>query len=135
MSNENIFEKALRLRITFQYKGTANLYDIWSLSLEELDKIYRELDKEFKIVNSEGDGLLSKRTSKTSSTLKLKMDIIRHVFEVLQQEKIKSDRLAERRRKSQELLSIISMKEGDELKGKSIEELRRELTDLQNEDD
>lgn len=135
MSIDNLFEKALRNKVTFNFKGTISLYDLWDLKLEEIDSLYRTLSKEAKATESEGEGLLATRTTKANAAIKLKLDILKYVFETLRAEKEKKEKSAERKRKSQELLALISEKEGDALKGKSVEELRAEFAALQSEDE
>ena len=135
MSIDNLFEKALRNGVTFTYKGTISLYDLWNLKLEQLDEIYRSLSKEAKTSEAEGEGLLATRATKASSALKLKLDIVKYVFETLAAEKDKKAKAAERKQKAQELLALISEKEGDALKGKSLEELRAEYIALQGDDE
>lgn len=135
MSIENLFEKALRNKVTFAYKGTVSLYDLWDLKLEELDHIYRTLSKEAKTTESEGEGLLATRATKVSAALNLKLQIVKYVFETLRAEKEKKEKSAERKRQAQELLALISEKEGDALKGKSLEELRAQFAQLQGGED
>lgn len=135
MSIDNLFEKALRNGVTFAYKGTISLYDLWNLKLEQLDEIYRSLSKEAKTSEAEGEGLLATRATKASSALKLKLDIVKYVFETLAAEKDKKAKAAERKQKAQELLALISEKEGDALKGKSLEELRAQFAQLQGGED
>lgn len=135
MSIDNLFEKALRNGVTFAYKGTISLYDLWNLKLEQLDEIYRTLSKEAKTSEAEGEGLLATRATKASSALKLKLDIVKYVFETLAAEKDKKAKAAERKQKAQELLALISEKEGDALKGKSLEELRAQFAQLQSGED
>jgi hypothetical protein len=135
MSIDNLFEKALRNGVTFAYKGTISLYDLWNLKLEQLDEIYRSLSKEAKTSEAEGEGLLATRATKASSALKLKLDIVKYVFETLAAEKDKKAKAAERKQKAQELLALISEKEGDALKGKSLEELRAQFAQLQSGED
>lgn len=135
MSIDNLFEKALRNKVTFAYKGTITLYDLWDLKLEQLDEIYCTLSKEAKTSEAEGEGLLATRATKASSALKLKLDIVKYVFETLAAEKDKKAKAAERKQKAQELLALISEKEGDALKGKSLEELRAQFAQLQSGED
>lgn len=135
MSIDNLFEKALRNKVTFNFKGTISLYDLWDLKLEELDTIYCALNEEASKLESKGKGLLATRATKASSLVNLKLEIVKHVFETLLAEKEKKEKSADRKRKAQELLALISEKEGDALKGKSIEELRAEFAALQSEDE
>jgi len=135
MSIENLYEKALRAGITFTYKGTISLYDLWNSKLEELDAIYSSLSEEAAKMESKGKGLIATRATKASSIVNLKMEMVKHVFEVLSAEKDKREKSAERKRQAQEILTLISEKEGDARRGKSIDELRAEFAKLQSEDE
>lgn len=135
MSNTNIFEKAARLGVTFPWKGSVNIYDLWNLQLGELDALYRQLSKESKNSAAEGEGLLSTRKSKADAILELKKELVKYVFTVLSEEKEKKASQALRKQKGQELLALIAEKEHEGQKGKSLDDLRKEFSDLQTFED
>jgi NAD(P)H-nitrite reductase large subunit len=135
MSNTNIFEKATRLKITFNFKGTISIYDLWDLKLEDLDVLYRQLNKESKTSAAEGEGLLGSRKTKADAVLDLKKEIVKYIFTVLSEEKDKKAAQALRKQKGQELLALIAEKEKEGLKGKSVDDLRKEFAELQTADD
>ena len=43
MITENIFEYATKNRLRFPYKGSQSVEDLWALSVEELDKLFKTL--------------------------------------------------------------------------------------------
>ena len=135
MSNTNIFEKATRLKITFNFKGTISIYDLWDLKLEDLDVLYRQLNNESKTSAAEGEGLLGSRKTKADAVLDLKKEIVKYIFTVLSEEKDKKAAQALRKQKGQELLALIAEKEKEGLKGKSVDDLRKEFAELQTADD
>ena len=57
--SENIFEKALRLKVRFEYKGSIGVEDLWDLGLESLNSIYKSLSILARQANE--DGLLNVR--------------------------------------------------------------------------
>lgn len=120
-----IFEKATRLKITFPFRGTISLYDLWDLKLEELDALYRSLNKQTQVSAAEGEGLIRTRKSKEDSILELKKEIVKHVFSVLSDEKDKKVAQVARKARQQEILSVITKKKGEALEGKSLEDLEK----------
>ena len=53
MSGKNIFEVATREKFRFNFKGLISVEDLWVLSVENLDFIFKGLNKELKQVNEE----------------------------------------------------------------------------------
>lgn len=122
---ENLFIKASRQKLTFNYRGTITTDDLWDLSLNDLDKIYSNINKNYE--ESKTKGLLDRVTIDSTDTLKLA--IVKHIFEVKQKELDVAKNAAAKKERQQYLLSIINQKQDDELKGKSIEELKALLED------
>ena len=54
----NIFERAVREKTRFNYKGLISVEDLWDLSLEKLDAIWCELEAELEKI-THPFGLLS----------------------------------------------------------------------------
>ena len=61
MKTANIFEYATKNKLRFEYKGSISTEDLWTLSVTELDKIYKILNKKKK-VEAEEESLLSTKT-------------------------------------------------------------------------
>lgn len=127
MSEVNIFEKASRNKLRFQYKGSITTEDLWTLPLEELDKIYANLsDRQEK--NNKRSFL---RTRNTVDKLdELKLEILEYVMTTLLAEENNRKTAAEKRIKKQQLLAIIDQKKNEQLSGMSIAELTAMVEDL-----
>lgn len=123
----NIFEKASRLKLTFaSTRGTLNVEDLWDLPLTQLDALYVGYNKKLK--ETQEESLLA--ANKSDPELKLRVEIIKHVFEVKVAEneakKMAKDKLAKKAR----IMEIIERKQDESLSEKSIEDLRKELDEL-----
>lgn len=126
-TTQNLFEYATRHKMRFTFRGIISTEDLWDLSLEQLDQMYRELKATIKD-NTEG-GLLNKQT-KTDEALSVAIQIIEHIFKVKQAE-VEARKLADAKRaEKQKLLAILANKKEAELEGKSVEELEAMIAAL-----
>lgn len=128
MNNEiNVFEVATKNKYRFPYRGQISVEDMWDLSVTELDKIFKTLNKQVKTAQEES--LLETKT-KEDETIENQIAIIRHIVSVKQKEA--NDRLREKERKAQKqrIMEIMADKEDEDLKSKSTEELRKMLEEL-----
>lgn len=124
---EKLFENATRGKYRFSFKGSITVEDLWDLSPQNLDTIYKALIKELK--QEQEESLLSEKT-KADTVLDEKISIIRYIVSVkLKEAEDKKNEKALKDQK-QKILSIITDKEDSELKGKSIDELKNMLNGL-----
>jgi hypothetical protein len=121
-----MFEKASRIPLRFSFKGTISVEDLWNLPIEDLDKIYISLNKEFKSANE--DSLINK-VNNMNEELELKIQIVKHIFEVRVNEDLaRKDALAKKVKK-QKILELIERKKEDSMANMSIEDLQKLLED------
>lgn len=125
----NIFEMATRNKFRFPYKGLISVEDLWDLSQVQLDSIYKNLNKEIKQIQEES--LLSAKNSEDAE-LQAKIDIVKHIFTVKQQEAIQRSIDAENADKKRRIIEILAQKRDDSLMGKSEDELRKMLKELES---
>lgn len=128
MNNEiNVFEIATRNKYRFPYRGQISVEDMWDLSVTELDKIFKTLNKQAKTAQEES--LLETKT-KEDEAIENQIAIVRHIVSVKQKEA--NDKLKEKERKAQKqrIMEIMADKEDEALKSKSTEELRKMLEEL-----
>ena len=116
----NIFEVASRQKVRFPFKGLCSVEDLWDLSIRQLDNIYKTLNRQVKA--SEGDSLLDERTA-DDEILELKIDIVKHIFQVKVAERKAQETAVLNAAKRQKLLSIIEDKQDAELRDKPVDEL------------
>lgn len=127
MSTEKMFELAARNKFRFPYKGQVSVEDIWDLGVEELDKIFKQLNSQVKQATEES--LLTTKTA-GDEVLAVKIGIIKHIVAVKLAETEAKRQAHEKREQKQKILAIISQKQDSALHDKSVEELTAMLDNL-----
>lgn len=126
----DLFKIAVKNKYRFTYKGVQTVEDLWDLSVEELDKIYKTLKNKQK---SEAEESLLTTASKEDKELNNKIEIIKTIVADKLSDKEKSVKAAERRAKNRRILEIMADKQEDELKSKSLDELKAMLEEDDDE--
>jgi len=127
----SIFEKASRIKLRFAVtKGLLNTEDLWDLSLEDLDKMAVSLRKEVK--NSEEESFITPTPNKSRiiDLVELRFEIVKHIITVKLAEKEAKALAAEKRAKRAQLIELIGKKELSALENQSVEDLKRQLSEL-----
>ena len=118
----NIFEKAVREKTRFNFKGLISVEDLWDLSLESLDSIWCTLESNLEKLPKKS--LLSTNT-KQRDEIEFKQEIIKHIVETKKAEKLANEQAKANATKKQMVLDIIEAKQNDDLKNMSVEELKK----------
>lgn len=127
---EKMFETALRKKYRFEYKGVQSVEDLWDLSVENLDNIYKGLNALKKVENT--DSLLA--TKKVELTdLENKIEIVKHIVAVKLEEKQARLKASENKAKKEKILAMIASKNEEALQNKSVEELEAMLATVDTE--
>lgn len=121
-----LFIHAAKNKYRFPFKGQIATEDLFDLKLEDLDSIYKSLNKQ--VAKDNEASLLS--TNKVDKELRERIEIVKYVF--IQKQKEKEDALlaAEKKQKREKILSAIANKQEQNLQNASIEELQAMLEDL-----
>ena len=121
---ENMFEFATRSKMRFPFKGQISVEDLWDLRVEDLDTVFKSLNKQVKQTKEES--LLATKTTE-DTILDTQIAIVKYIFDVKVQET--NARLLEKERKEQKqkIMSILATKQEQELQNKSVEELQKML--------
>ena len=127
MTTTNIFEYAVRNKIRFPFKGMISVEDLWDLSLQNLDSIYKTLNKQVK--QSEEESLLNIKTS-VDTELEVQIAIVKHIVSVKLAEKATAEKAAEKKAQKQKIMSIIAAKQDEALQNSSIDDLQKMLESL-----
>ena len=127
MSNINIFEVAVRSKMRFPFRGLVSTEDLWDLTVEDLDTIFKALNGQIKQVKEES--LLNNRT-KEDKILDTKIEIIKYIVSIKLAELELKLKEKENKAKKQKILSILSVKQDEEIQNKSVDELTAMLNDL-----
>lgn len=121
---KNLFEIGTREGYLFDFKGQINLYDVWKLPLKALDTIFKGLNAQLK--ETQEESLLETKT-KENEELDNKIQIIKYIVQVKQQEETERLQAKENREKKQKIMELIAKKQDQSLENMSIEELRQLL--------
>jgi hypothetical protein len=129
MTSEKMFEMAVRTKMRFPFKGIISVEDLWDLSVESLDSIFKTLNSQLKQVKEES--LLGTKT-KQDKELDVQIEIVKYVVGVkLEEENLRLKVKAQKEQK-QKILEILSAKQDESLQNKSVDELKSMLDELDN---
>jgi len=132
---KNIFETASRTKLRFQTsKGLITAEDLWDLPLLStkkdscLDDVARGLYKKLR-EDTDMISFVRERASEDSEDM-LRFEIVKRVIEVKMAEEKQAELVALSRAKKQRILAIMAEKEDESLKGASMEELKKMLSEI-----
>lgn len=131
MENMNLFELATRSKFRYAYKGTISVEDLWDLSAEALDVIYRQLNAEAKTRSEES---LLNTKSKADNLLEAKIEIVKYIFMVKVAESAKAAEAKKKREEKARLLNLLAEKQDEALAAKSADEIRKMIEDLDKDE-
>lgn len=120
MTTAELFIEATKKNYQFPFRGMINVIDLWELSVQNLDLVFKSLNADYK--KSEEESLLSAQT-KESEELSGKIEIVKYIVnEKLAEKKAKEDAKKNREMK-QRLLEIKAKRQDAALEGLSDAEL------------
>lgn len=122
MTYENLFEGAARAKYRFPFKGSITTEDLWDLSLQDLDRIFKTMNAEVKQTQEES---LLKVKDEHSEILERKIEIVKHIVAVKQAEAEAVKDAANRKAQKQRIMEIIAKKEDDALANMSLDDLKK----------
>jgi len=127
-STANLFEMAVRNKYRFAFKGMISVEDLWDLSVNELDTVFKTLNKDF--LQSSEESLLQIKTQDTT-VLENKIKIVKYIVEIKVSEA--AAKRAEKAQKEQRerILEILASKQEESLQNKTPEELLEMLENLE----
>lgn len=127
MEANKMFEVAVRNKFRFPFKGVISVEDLWDLSVQQLDGIFKTLKSQEK--KAQEESLLDTRTPEDEA-LKTKIDIIRYIVTVKLDEAKQAERAKENHDQKQKILGILAEKQDADLRSKTPEELQAMLNQL-----
>lgn len=128
-----MFEQASKIKLRFTTpKGVISVEDLWDVPLTSptkfsLDLIARNLSKTLKEAEEES---FVKPLSTDNTIVKLRFDIVKHVISIKLAEAEAAKTAAAKRARKAELLSLLAEQDREADKGKSREDLLKELNEL-----
>ena len=124
---KNLFEIATRNRYRFNYKGVMTVEDLWSLRVEDLDAIFKMLNRQKKTADE--DSLLATKSAEDQD-LANKIDIVRYIVSVKLAEAAERVSAAEKKAQRDKILEIVAKKKDKALEDIGIEDLMKKLEEL-----
>lgn len=119
------FKLASKQKLRFQTnKGLLSTEQLWDLSLEDLDSLAVSLEVAHK--ESGKKSFLVKTTEKDKTT-KLRFDVVLEILNTKAEEAQAISEQAEIREHNKKIIALISEKQDESLKGKSIKQLEAML--------
>lgn len=123
----NLFEIATRKKFRFPFKGMISTEDLWDLSVNNLDTVFKALNAESKQAKEES--LLATKSAE-DTILDMKIAIVKHIVNVKLAEAAEREQAVAKREQKRKLEALIANKQNAELEGKSLEELQAMLAAL-----
>lgn len=123
----NVFEMATRLKFRFPFRGMISVEDLWDLDAEDLDAVYKELNKDVR--KSQEDSLLD-GSRVDDADLNAKIEIVKYIFQVKQDEEMERKAAADNAIKRRRILEVLAKKQENALENMTEEELQAALAEL-----
>lgn len=120
MEANKMFEVAVRNKFRFPFKGVISVEDLWDLSVQQLDGIFKTLKSQEK--KAQEESLLDTRTPE-DEILTAKIEIIKYIVNTKLEEAKQAERAKEAHDQKQKILGILAEKQDEDLRNKTPEEL------------
>ena len=124
MDMNELFIMATRKKFRFPFKGMISVEDLWDLTVQSLDNVFKALNAEVKQVREES--LLATKSAEDDE-LDAKIEIVKYIVSVKLDEADKKKQAAAMREQKRRIQEILANKQDEVLQGKSIEELQAML--------
>ena len=128
MENVNLFEKAVRGKMRFPFKGMISVEDLWDLSVRDLDSIFKTLNSKLKEVNEES---LLKISTKEDEELQIKVDIIKYIVQTKLDEEAKKLEDKKNKERKEKIKEALYKKQEEDLSNLSKAQLEAMLLELE----
>ena len=124
---KNLFEIATRNRYRFNYKGVMTVEDLWSLRVEDLDAIFKALNRQKKTADE--DSLLATKSAEDTE-LANKIELVKYIVSVKLAEAAERVSAAEKKAQRDKIMEIVAKKKDKALEDMGIEDLMKKLEEL-----
>ena len=126
--SKNMFEVATRTKMRFPFKGMISVEDLWDLSVQNLDKVFKTLNSQRK--EAQEESLLNAKSSE-DETLDTQIAIVKYIFDVKSEEHAAMVKAAENKEKKQKIMALMAKKDDEAMENMSKEELQKLLDELE----
>lgn len=124
---KNLFEIATRNRYRFTYKGVMTVEDLWDLSVDALDAIFKTLNRQKKTADE--DSLLAVKSAEDTE-LANKIELVKYIVSIKLAEADERVNVAEKKAQRDKILAIMAKKQDAALEGMDMKQLEAELAKL-----
>ena len=128
MEYVNLFEKAVRGKMRFPFKGMISVEDLWDLSVKDLDSIFKTLNSKLKEANEES---LLKISTKEDEELQIKVDIIKYIVQTKLDEETKKLEDKKNKERKEKIKEALYKKQEEDLSNLSKAQLEAMLLELE----
>ena len=122
-----MFEIAICNKFRFPFRGLISIEDLYDLSVTNLDSIFKTLNSQLK--QSKEESLLEVKTQQDQE-LDIKINIVKHIFNVKQEEEQLRLMERENKEKKQMLMRVLKSKQDQDLLDKSAEDIQKMIDEL-----
>lgn len=126
--NKNMFEVATRTKMRFPFKGMISVEDLWDLSVQNLDKVFKTLNSQRK--EAQEESLLNAKSSE-DEVLDTQIAIVKYIVSVKLEEQAARVKAAENKEKKQKIMALMAKKDDEAMENMSKEELQKLLDELE----
>ena len=125
--SKNMFEIATRTKMRFPFKGMVTVEDLWDLSVQNLDKVFKALNSQRK--ETQEESLLNTKSSE-DERLETQIEIVKYIVGVKLDEQAARLKAAENKEKKQKIMALMAKKDDEALENMSKEELQKLLDEI-----
>ena len=126
--SKNMFEVATRTKMRFPFKGMISVEDLWDLSVQNLDKVFKALNSQRK--EAQEESLLNVKSSE-DEVLDTQIAIVKYIVNVKLEERAAMVKAAENKEKKQKIMALMAKKDDEAMENMSKEELQKLLDELE----
>lgn len=126
--SKNMFEVATREKMRFPFKGMISVEDLWDLSVQNLDKVFKTLNSQRK--EAQEESLLNTKSSE-DERLETQIEIVKYIVNVKLEERAARVKDAENKEKKQKIMALMAKKDDEAMENMSKEELQKLLDELE----
>ena len=126
--SKNMFEVATREKMRFPFKGMISVEDLWDLSVQNLDKVFKVLNSQRK--EAQEESLLNVKSSE-DEVLDTQIAIVKYIVGVKLEEQAARVKAAENKEKKQKIMALMAKKDDEAMENMSKEELQKLLDELE----
>lgn len=119
------FELATKEKYRFPFKGMIGVEDLWDLDVNQLDSVFKALNKEKK--SSDEESLLSSKQTKADVVLTNKIDLVKYIYNAKQLEIQERREAAKKHERNERIKELLAKRQDEALAGLSTEELQKLL--------